>query len=141
MADSPSAGLRALFSLSTSSCSSETSFLWHCQLGHPSFSKLKETLPWLHLCDYKCESCEVGKHHRSTYSARTSISSKGPFDLVHYDVWGPGSMPRLPEDDITLFLWMTIPKLAGPISSKITRKSSHASSSLLRRSPRSMILI
>ena len=125
VAYSPSAGLRVLFSLSASSCSSQTSFLWHCRLGHPSFSKLKETLPWLRLCDYKCKSFEVGKHHRSTYSARTSISSKRPFDLVHCDVWG--HVPRLPEDDITLFLWMTIPELAGPISSKVTRKSSHVS--------------
>ena len=87
--DSPSVGLCALYSLSASSCSSHTSFLWHCQLGYPSFSKLKETLPWVCLCDYKCESCEVGKHQRSTYHARTGIPSKHPFDLVHCDVWGP----------------------------------------------------
>ena len=92
VANYPSAGLRTLFSLSASSCSSKTSFLWHCRLGHPSFSKLKENLPWLRLCDYKCEPCEVGKHHRSTYSARTGISSKRPFDLVHCDVWGPDNM-------------------------------------------------
>ena len=51
------------------------------------------------------------------------------------------NMPRLPEDDITLFLWMTILELARPISSKAARKSSHASNSLLRRSPHSMILL
>ena len=111
--DSPSTGLRVLFSLSASSCSSQTSFLWHCRLGHPSFSKLKETLPWLRLCDYKCESCEMGKHHRSTYSACTSISSKRPFDLVHYDVWGPaqhasptgGQYYIVSVDDYTRVSW------------------------------------
>ena len=88
VANSPSVGLRVLFSLFASSCSSHTSFLWHCQCGHPSFSKIKEILPWLRLCDYKCESCEVGKHHRSTYLVCTGIPSKCPFDLVHCDVWG-----------------------------------------------------
>ena len=49
VADSPSTGLQALFALSASSSSLHDSLLWHCRLGHPSFVKLKETLPWLHL--------------------------------------------------------------------------------------------
>ena len=32
------------------------------------------------------------------------------------------NMPRLPEDDITLFLWMTILESAGPTSSKATKE-------------------
>ena len=56
-------------------CSSQTSFLWHGRLGHPSFFELKDALPWINLCDFKCESCELGKHHRSSYPARTGIPS------------------------------------------------------------------
>ena len=89
VADSPSTGLQALFALSASSSSLHDSFLWHCRLGHPSFVKLKETLPWSHLSEFHCESCELGKHHRSSYPSRTGPPTHRPFDLVHCDVWGP----------------------------------------------------
>ena len=93
VADSPSTGLQALFALSASSSSLHDSFLWHCRLGHPSFVKLKETLPWLHLSEFHCESCELAKHHRSSYPSRTGPPTHRPFDLVHCDVWGPAPHP------------------------------------------------
>ena len=93
VADSPSPGLQALFALSASSSSLHDSLLWHCRLGHPSFIKLKETLPWLTLSEFHCESCELGKHHRSSYPSRTGPPTHRPFDLVHCDVWGPASHP------------------------------------------------
>ena len=89
----PSPGLQALFALSASSSSLHDSFLWHCRLGHPSFVKLKETLPWLTLSKFHCESCEHGKHHRSSYPSRTGPPTHRPFDLVHCDVWGPAPHP------------------------------------------------
>ena len=93
VADSPSTGLQALFALSASSSSLHDSLLWHCRLGHPSFGKLKETLPWLNLSEFHCESCELGKHHRSSYPSRTGPPTHRPFDLVHCDVWGPAPHP------------------------------------------------
>ena len=36
-----------------------------------------------------CESCQLGKHYRSSYSSRDDIPSSAPFDLLHCDVWGP----------------------------------------------------
>ena len=91
--DSRSTGLQAFFALSASSSSLPDSLLWHCRLGHPSFVKLKETLPWLNLSEFHCESCEAGKHHRSSYPSRTGPPTHRPFDLVHCDVWGLAPHP------------------------------------------------
>ena len=93
VADSPPTGVQALFALSASSSSLHDSLLWHCQLGHPNFVKLKETLPWLSLSEFQCESCELGKHHRSPYPSRTGPPTHHPFDLVHCDVLGPAPHP------------------------------------------------
>ena len=86
--DSPSPGIRALLSLSASSSSSVTSFLWHCRLGHPSFGKLKETLPWLHLSEFTC-IVSIGKTSSVLLSLAYWPPFIRPFDLVHCDVWGP----------------------------------------------------
>ena len=89
VSDTPSPGILALFSNS----SATSSILWHCRLGHPCLSKLKHTLPWLSLTEFVCESCQMGKHHRSTYPTRGSIPSSRAFDLIHCDVWGPSRVP------------------------------------------------
>ncbi|XP_078435034.1 uncharacterized protein LOC144706034 [Wolffia australiana] len=68
---------------------SDTSLQWHRRLGHPGITKLRQALPWLTLSPFDCESCQLGKHFRSTYSRRDSIPCTKPFDLVHCDVWGP----------------------------------------------------
>ena len=118
MADTPFAGPSALFSLSTPQCSSHTSLLWHCQLGHPCFLKLKEALPWITLCSFKCESWELGKHHQSSYSACIGIPSSRPFGFVHCDIWGPaqhvstsgGRYYIIFVDDYTRVSWTYISK-------------------------------
>ena len=92
MSNTSSSGLLALFSGS----SATSSFLWHRKLGHPyhrSLSKLKQTLPWLSLTQFVCESYLIGKHHRSTYPARDSIPTSRAFDLIHCDVSGPSRVP------------------------------------------------
>ena len=127
VADFPSTGLQALFALSASSSSLHDSLLWHCRLGHPSFAKLKETLPWLHLSDFHCESCELGKHHRSSYPSRTGPPTHRPFDLVHCDVWGPpphtsptgGKYYMVFVDDYTRASWTYILKSRKEVLSRI----------------------
>ena len=89
MSNNPSSGLLALFS----SSSATSSILWHCILGHPCLSKLKQTLSWLSLTEFMCESCQMGKHHRSTYPAHDSIPSSRAFDLIHCNVWGSSRVP------------------------------------------------
>ena len=127
VADSPSTGLQALFALSASSSSLHDSLLWHCRLGHPSFVKLKETLPWLHLSEFHCESCELGKHHRSSYPLRIGPPTHRPFDLVHCDVWGPaphtsptgGKYYMVFVDDYTRASWTYILKSRKEVLSRI----------------------
>ena len=127
VADSPSTGLQALFALSASSSSLLDSLLWHCRLGHPSFVKLKETLPWLHLSEFHCESCELGKHHRSSYPSRIGPATHRPFDLVHCDVCGPaphtsptgGKYYMVFVDDYTRASWTYILKSRKEVLSRI----------------------
>ena len=127
VADSLSTGLQALFALSASSSSLHDSLLWHCRLGHPSFVKLKETLPWLSLSEFQCESCELGKHHRSPYPSRTGPPTHHPFDLVHCDVWGPAPHPSptggkyymVFVDDYTRVSWTYILKSRKEVLSRV----------------------
>ena len=127
VADSPSTGLQALFALSASSSSLHDSFLWHSRLGHPSLVKLKETLPWLNLSEFHCESCELGKHHRSSYPSRTGPPTHSPFDLVHCDVWGPapyssptgGKYYMVFVDDYTRASWTYILKSQKEVLSRV----------------------
>ena len=110
VADEPSSGLQALFVTSTAT----SSLLWHRRLGHPCFDKLKETIPWLSLTEFVCESCQLGKHHRSSYSSRDGIPSSAPFDFLHCDVWGPSRTPSISGhryyivfvDDYTCVSWV-----------------------------------
>ena len=127
VADSPSTGIQALFALSASSSSLHDSLLWHYRLGHPSFVKLKETLPWLHLSEFQCESCELGKHHRSSYPSRTGPPTHRPFDLVHCDIWGPaphtsptgGKYYMVFVDDYTRASWTYILKNRREVLSRV----------------------
>jgi GAG-pre-integrase domain len=66
--------------------------LHHRRLGHLSFSALSKLYPPLFEKANKeklvCDTCEFGKHTRSSYSSSGSRNSL-IFDLVHSDVWGP----------------------------------------------------
>ena len=65
-------------------------FQWHCRLGHPSLSKLKQLLPFeAFVSSLECESFELGKNHRASLPVRVEKQSYVPFACVHSDVWGP----------------------------------------------------
>ena len=110
VANKPSSGLQALFVTSTAT----SSLLWDRRLGYPCFDKLKKTLPWLSLTQFVYESCQLGKHHRSSYSSCDDIPSYAPFDLLHCDVWGPSCTPSISGhryyivffDDYTCLSWV-----------------------------------
>ncbi|KAK6796289.1 hypothetical protein RDI58_003990 [Solanum bulbocastanum] len=62
----------------------------HKRLGHPSLSKLQKMVPSLSsLSTLDCESCQLGKHTRATFSRSTEGRSESIFSLVHSDIWGP----------------------------------------------------
>ena len=67
-----------------------TSFELHCRLGHPSLSLLKKLyLQFSSLSSLNFESCQYAKLHRVHLSSRFNKRVFAPFELVHYDVWGP----------------------------------------------------
>jgi transposase InsO family protein len=64
--------------------------LTHQRLGHPSLNKMRLLVPsFSKLSSFECQSCQLGKHTRHTYSQRVNKSAASPFALVHSDVWGP----------------------------------------------------
>ena len=57
----------------------KSSFLWHCRLGHLYLSQLQQTLPWITIESFTCESYELGKHRRATYRRPSTFISESPF--------------------------------------------------------------
>ena len=72
--------------------------VWHCRLGHPSFSYLKHLFPVLFQkvdpLSFQCESCLLAKSQRKTYIPKPYYASK-PFYLFHSDVWGPSKVTTI----------------------------------------------
>jgi hypothetical protein len=74
--------------------SSSSFYLWHSRLGHISSSRLiflasTGALGNLKTCDISDSSgCKLAKFSALTFNRSISISSS-PFDLIHFDVWGP----------------------------------------------------
>jgi hypothetical protein len=73
-------------------------WLWHQWLGHPSFLLLQQMFHSLflhnHVSKFQCETCELAKHHRVSFSPSIT-KSDAPFVLVHTDVWGPSQVVSL----------------------------------------------
>ena len=65
---------------------SDSPLQWHRRLGHPGITKLRQALPWISVSSFQCESCQLGKHFRSTYPRLDSIPSHNIFELIHCDV-------------------------------------------------------
>jgi transposase InsO family protein len=95
----------------------EQIMVWHCRLGHPSFSYLKHLFPSLfkniNSASFQCESCLLSKSHRATYFPKPYRASK-PLYLFHSDVWGPSKVTTMSRkrwfvtfiDDHTRLCWI-----------------------------------
>ena len=95
--------------------------LWHFRLGHPSFRYLKYLFPKLFMNKdpsfFKCEICELAKHHRVAFPSQPYKPSK-PFSIIHSDVWGPNRISTLSNkrwfitftDDHTRLCWVYLLK-------------------------------
>ena len=73
--------------------------LWHCQLGHVSFCRLKTLVSsgqLGHDCleDVDCLSCQIAKQPALPFNKSNFISTV-PLDLVHSDIWGPSPTPTM----------------------------------------------
>jgi len=70
-----------------------TSNLWHSRLGHASLSRVRLLASQGHLGSvnfqsFDCVSCHLGKQTHLSFNKSESFSF-APFDLVHFDIWGP----------------------------------------------------
>lgn len=77
-----------------SSSSSSAFKLWHCILGHPSFTIVNTVLKACNLPSINkdqqpfCRSCCLGKIHKFPFPDSQNTYSQ-PLELIHSDVWGP----------------------------------------------------
>ena len=70
--------------------STDAPLLIHSRLGHPSLSKFQKMVTrFSTLLSLACESCQLGKHTRVSFTKRLNNRAKSPFEFVHTDVWGP----------------------------------------------------
>ena len=129
VSNQPSRGLTCSLSRTASSLD------WHHHLGHPSLTKLRQALPLMSIKPFLCESCEMGKHHRATFSCIESIPSSKPFDLVHCNIWGPSRLPSLLGfcyymvliDDYSRVSWVYLLKYLMDIMWPISQSHFHVS--------------
>ena len=67
-----------------------TQFELHCRLGHPFLPLLKKLYPqFSSLSSLNCESCQYAKLHRVHLCPKVNKRASAPFELIHYDIWGP----------------------------------------------------
>lgn len=69
-----------------------SSHLWHQRLGHPSPARLQllhKLFPFISVpFDNTCDVYPVAKQTWIPFPS-SNITSKFPFQLLHYDIWGP----------------------------------------------------
>ena len=103
-----------------SSSSGPVSFiLWHSHLGHAFLSKLQKLISCGYLgsvktnSNFHCLACQTEKQHALPFFNSDSLTS-APFDLVHFDVWGPSPISTMRGsrylvifiDDYSRYTWL-----------------------------------
>ncbi|CAH9100796.1 unnamed protein product [Cuscuta europaea] len=116
--------------LTTITVNTNTIWLHHKRLGHPSFHVLKTMLPSLFssidVSTFQCDVCELAKQSHVSISRSNTISCS-PFDIIHSDVWGPTPIANISGarwyvtfiDDCTRFMWVFLVKNKSEVSSII----------------------
>ena len=103
-----------------------TLFKLHFHLGHPSLPLLNKLYPQFStLSSLNCKSSQYAKLHRVHLSPRVNKRAFAPFELVHYDVWGP--CPVLSSnvfkyfitfvDDFSCVTWLYLMKINSKLFS------------------------
>jgi len=61
--------------------------LIHAWLGHPSLAKMQQLVPSLsNVSTLSCESCQLGKHIRTSFPSSVSQRASSLFSLVPFDI-------------------------------------------------------
>jgi len=82
-----SRGLYYLGSSPSISCVASSPKLLHDRLGHPHLTKLKKMVPELNsLQTLECESCQLGKHVRSSFPKHSESRCDSVFSIIHSDI-------------------------------------------------------
>jgi len=74
------------------------SALWHFRLGHLSCSRMKSLqylFPFVHVhSKATCDVFHFAKHRKLPFSESCNKAEK-PFELIHFDIWGPISISSI----------------------------------------------
>jgi len=75
-------------------------------MSYPSLQKFRSVIPVeSSFSTLDCVSCELGKHHRASFSSCVNNRSSSAFEIVHSDIWGPSHVSTV--SDILSFLLVT----------------------------------
>jgi hypothetical protein len=95
--------------------------LWHFRLGHLSNSRLaslQSKFPFVLLDSAAvCDVCHYAKHRKLPFVHSQNKAIK-PFDLIHFDIWGPISVKSVHNhcyflnavDDYSRYTWLILMK-------------------------------
>jgi hypothetical protein len=107
--------------ISANNATLPTSALWHFRLGHLSNSRitlLQSKFPFVvHDSTVVCDVCHFAKHRKLPFVHSQNKTIK-PFDLVHFDIWGPISIKSVHNhsyfltavDDYSRHTWIILMK-------------------------------
>lgn len=83
--------------LQTEETMAKEAHLWHCRFGHLNQDGMKMLadqkmvvgLPAMKTTMEKCQTCIVGKQHRSAIPKKSLWRASKPLQLIHSDICGP----------------------------------------------------
>ena len=65
--------------------------------------------------NYACDVCHFSKHKILSYHSCFN-KSKEPFEIIHFDVWGPITIKSKHNHIISKLLWMILVDIHGSYS-------------------------
>jgi len=68
-------------------CDDESTIQWHFYLDHASLKSIKSLFSSVkYISKLECESCQFGKHHRTSFPSRVVNRCSSPSEVVHTDI-------------------------------------------------------
>lgn len=104
--------------------------LWHFRLGHLSNKRLCKMSQLYSNINHDnkvvCDICHFAEHRKLPYPASDSIASN-PFELIHFDIWGPLAVHSVLNhkyflivlDDYSKYTWIVLLKSKAEVSNQV----------------------